>query len=253
MLFQFSYQGREYSLTVAALAIATLCASATEIGLVIASWIVEFNPTGPQAIGFVSLVFVLALSAVMAFVGLNLLIVFYETNDTHVQVLQKQWREANGEREPLTEVQQPVYQDTVPLNTARGSRELVLERPLTLAQIELGRALQALFLHAWNTGEDISSAALVGKGKPLSSTEAWGELTDYAHQMGFVSKGNGSKTVLVTTYETAVKGVWGRLSRVSVPVGYKAPKIAPLPQAAWSKIEQSERKAESNIKLSECQ
>lgn len=157
------------------------------------------------------------------------------------------------ETEPSTEVQQPVYQDTVPLNTARGSRELVLERPLTLAQIELGRALQALFLHAWNTGEDISSSALVGKGKPLSSTEAWGELTDYAHQMGFVSKGNGSKTVLVTTYETAVKGVWGRLSRVSVPVGYKAPKIAPPPQAAWSKIEQSERKAASDIKLSEGQ
>jgi hypothetical protein len=115
----------------------------------------------------------------------------------------------------------------------------------TPEQRELGRALQDLFLWGAALGS-LASPQMVGKEKPFSRAEDWGELTDYGKEIGLISKpGNGIKTELaVTNFAYALGSVFPRLSRVSVPNGWKAPKIAPPPPDAWDKVRRSERKGE---------
>lgn len=246
MLFHFDHNGREYSLTLVALAVAVFCASVSALGVGLVAIIaprlpvIAFTVDSLLAQWFVALVFVASFFGVMSYVGVEILIVFHETNDTRIQVLQQQWRVANG-YEPQIEITQPpieqsaltsVYQRDLVVNDRGRTYTVPMDVPLSEREVLWGDALIRALMHAWSIGA-VDSGSLSGPGKPINQKGQWKDVTDVLRDMGIVEKNNRGTEILVT-YEQAVEMVYPKLRSVTLPAR-KPPKLPPLPRDMISK------------------
>lgn len=235
---------------------------ATFTGLFLACvwWLCSFLFNSSQSAGVdfvpVIIVFLIGFSAVELLGAWEIYKLWRDENDALRAEAWRRYNQANWEAGQIGKgkvIESPVLDQgletprQIVIHHAGQTRTIDAVENWTPEQYEALNALQALFLWAAALG-GITSPVLVGKGKPFTKAEHWGELTNFADEMGLVEKENGVATKLaVTSYAYAIGSIPRLLSRASVPDGWKAPTIPPPPPDAWDKVRRSERKGERSV------